>query len=160
MTVRRRIVTVLLFVVGFSFVESSVVVYLQRAFFEGGTNSFPMKLIDLRYLKVELIREAATIIVHIAAAMMLERGRWRVFWMFSIMFAAWDILYYIWLNILTGSPSSLLDWDILFLIPTPWLAPVLAPVLVSILLIVAGVIMLKQPGNASLGLYEMLAGVS
>jgi len=35
-------------------------------------------------------------------------------------------------------PSSLLDWDILFLIPLPWWGPVLAPVLIAMLLIVGG----------------------
>ncbi len=32
-------------------------------------------------------------------------------------------------------PHSLLDWDVLFLLPLPWWGPVLAPVLISLLMI-------------------------
>jgi hypothetical protein len=39
-------------------------------------------------------------------------------------------------------PASFLEWDVLFLIPLPWLAPVLAPLLVSLALITAALIML------------------
>ncbi|MGP8328772.1 MAG: hypothetical protein ACT6FF_00425 [Methanosarcinaceae archaeon] len=35
-------------------------------------------------------------------------------------------------------PAGLFDWDILFLIPLPWVGPVWAPVLVSISMIAAG----------------------
>ena len=35
-------------------------------------------------------------------------------------------------------PNSLLDWDLLFLIPLPWWGPVLAPVLIALLMIVWG----------------------
>ncbi|HZV13107.1 MAG TPA: hypothetical protein VFA55_07815 [Candidatus Kapabacteria bacterium] len=156
---RRSVVAVALFVLGFSFIESCVVAYLQKAFFQGTTNVFPLRLIDMRYLKIEIVREAATIIVLTAAALMLEKGKWRVFWMFSVLFAAWDILYYIWLHVLTGWPASLFDWDVLFLIPFPWLAPVLAPVLVALLLVLSGVLMLKGPRNAALGIYGVSSGV-
>jgi hypothetical protein len=37
-----------------------------------------------------------------------------------------------------GWPHSLLDWDILFLLPMPWWGPVLAPVLISGLMILWG----------------------
>ena len=36
--------------------------------------------------------------------------------------------YYLFLIPLTGWPKSLLDWDILFLLPVPWWGPVIAPV--------------------------------
>jgi hypothetical protein len=36
-----------------------------------------------------------------------------------------------------------MDWDVLFLIPLPWVGPVLAPVIVSLALIVAAYIILK-----------------
>src|SRR5260370_16656128 len=38
------------------------------------------------------------------------------------------------------------EWDILFLIPIPWIGPVLAPVLVSAALIVCGSISLSRGG--------------
>jgi len=42
------------------------------------------------------------------------------------------------LKLMCGWPHSLLDWDILFLLPLPWWGPVLAPVLISLLLIFWG----------------------
>ena len=43
----------------------------------------------------------------------------------------WDIFYYVWLKVLLNWPATLLDWDVLFLIPVAWASPVLYPVLVS-----------------------------
>ena len=43
---------------------------------------------------------------------------------------------------LLGWPASILDWDVLFLIPIPWIGPVLAPVIISIALLGAGVAMI------------------
>jgi hypothetical protein len=37
-----------------------------------------------------------------------------------------------------GWPHSLLDWDVLFLLPLPWWGPVLAPVLIAALMILWG----------------------
>jgi predicted metal-binding membrane protein len=37
-----------------------------------------------------------------------------------------------------GWPHSLLDWDLLFLLPLPWWGPVLAPVLIALLMIAWG----------------------
>ena len=45
------------------------------------------------------------------------------------------------LKVLIDWPASLLEWDILFLIPFPWVGPVLAPVLVAISMIAAGTIL-------------------
>jgi len=51
-------------------------------------------------------------------------------------FGLWDIGYYVWLRVLIGWPATLLDWDILFLIPLRWWGPVLAPVLIAALICV------------------------
>jgi hypothetical protein len=56
----------------------------------------------------------------------------------ALAFGIWDILYYVFLKVLCGWPHSLLDWDILFLLPLPWWGPVLAPVLISVLMIIWG----------------------
>jgi hypothetical protein len=55
---------------------------------------------------------------------------------FIFVFAVWDIFYYVFLYITLGWPSSLMTWDILFLIPTTWVGPVLAPVINSAMMIV------------------------
>src|SRR6266850_628445 len=42
-----------------------------------------------------------------------------------VAFGVWDIFYYVFLKLLTPWPRSLLDWDVLFLVPLPWWGPVL-----------------------------------
>jgi hypothetical protein len=43
-------------------------------------------------------------------------------------------------------PQSLFTWDILFLIPLPWVGPVLAPVIVAMTLVVCGLYSLRVDG--------------
>jgi hypothetical protein len=52
-----------------------------------------------------------------------------------VTFGIWDILYYAWLRVFLGWPPSPLTWNILFLIPVPWIGPVLAAVIVGLGLI-------------------------
>jgi hypothetical protein len=56
----------------------------------------------------------------------------------AIAFGVWDIVYYVFLRLIGGWPRSLLDWDVLFLLPLPWWGPVLAPVFIAMLMIVGG----------------------
>jgi len=51
---------------------------------------------------------------------------------------AWDIFYYVFLRLISGWPRTLLDWDILFLLPLPWWGPVLAPVSIALVMILWG----------------------
>ena len=51
---------------------------------------------------------------------------------------AWDIFYYVFLRLISGWPTTLLDWDILFLLPLPWWGPVLAPVSIALVMILWG----------------------
>ena len=46
--------------------------------------------------------------------------------------------------IMGGWPRSLLDWDILFLLPLPWWGPVLAPVGIAVLMIVGGTLVTQS----------------
>jgi len=90
--------------------------------------------------QAEIIREAATLVMLLAAGWMAgERGRTRLAYG-AFAFGAWDLFYYLFLIPLTGWPKSLLDWDILFLLPVPWWGPVIAPVAVSLLMIFGGVL--------------------
>jgi hypothetical protein len=50
---------------------------------------------------------------------------------FLVAFGVWDLVYYLTLWIVLSWPESLSTWDILFLIPVPWVAPVWAPMLVA-----------------------------
>jgi hypothetical protein len=144
-SVNRQLVWVAVFGVAFAFVESSVVVYLRALYYPEGF-SFPLKLMEKNILLVELSREAATIIMLAAAGSLAGRTRWEKFAYFMIAFGVWDIFYYVWLFVVLGWPGSLFDWDILFLIPLPWIGPVVAAILVSLLMIIAGVIIVRRNG--------------
>ena len=56
----------------------------------------------------------------------------------AVAFGVWDIFYYVFLKVMCGWPHSLLDWDILFLLPLPWWGPVLAPVSIALLMLFWG----------------------
>ncbi len=131
------------FSIFFAFVESSVVVYLRALYYPGGF-SLPLKLMAPGHLVVELAREAATIVMLVVVGVIAGKERWTRFSYFIAAFGVWDIFYYVWLKVLLDWPESLFDWDILFLIPLPWIGPVIAPVLISILMIVAGIMIARR----------------
>ena len=139
----RLLALVALFGAAFGVVEGSVVVYLRGLYYPGGF-TFPLLPLETRHLEVEVAREAATILMLAAFALVSVRGRWERFAVFMISFGVWDLVYYLWLAIVLGWPASLLDWDILFLIPVPWIGPVVAPATVALLMVSAGILMLSR----------------
>lgn len=60
----------------------------------------------------------------------LERIAWT-----AVVFGTWDIAYYLGLWLVIGWPPSPAAWDVLFLIPIPWVGPVWAPIVVSAALV-------------------------
>ncbi len=96
----------------------------------------------LRLVEIELVREAATIVM-LAAIAFATGQRWLP--CFAIAFGAWDLTFYAALWRLIGWPSSLLTWDVLFLIPVPWVAPVLAPCIVAASITIGGILCLVRP---------------
>jgi hypothetical protein len=88
--------------------------------------------------QVELVREAATLVMLLTLGMLAGRTWPRRLGYTAIAFGVWDILYYVFLRLISGWPRSLFDWDILFLLPLPWWGPVLAPVCIALLMIVWG----------------------
>ena len=163
---RRIVLALLVFGGAFGYLEAAVVGYLRllheparRRFYPGRPPSelFPLLTLDQlraagleqqRILVTEIGREASTIVMlaAIALAVAQNSGQWAA--AFVIAFGAWDIAFYIFLKVLLGWPASLLTWDILFLIPVPWAAPVLAPLLVSVAMIAAGVWHLRSESRA------------
>src|SRR6476646_11862011 len=96
--------------------------------------------------EVELVREGATLLM-LAMTGMLAGRSWRARLGYAaIAFGFWDILYYVFLRIMSGWPASLFDWDILFLLPLPWWGPVLAPVCIASLMIVWGTLVTQWHG--------------
>ncbi len=116
------------------FLETSVVVYLRELYYPAGFN-FPLMPIKPSIALTEFLREAATIIMLAAIGVLSGKTRVERFAAFIYSFAIWDIFYYVFLKMLLGWPVSLFTWDILFLIPVPWVGPVLAPCLVSLSMI-------------------------
>ncbi len=158
----RRALWVALFALAFGYVEASVVVYLRVIYDPLRASVYPdrpegslLPLITLDALReadpahsgrllIELGRELATMIMLTAIASLAARARGEWLAMFMICFGLWDLAYYVGLKAMIGFPQSLMTWDILFLVPVPWLAPVLAPVLVALSMIAAGVLMLAE----------------
>jgi hypothetical protein len=139
----HRLLWVCLFGIAFAFVEASIVVYLRALYYPEGL-SFPVKMISQRHLVVELVREFATIIMLVAVGMIAGINRWKRFGYFVIAFGIWDVFYYVWLKVALNWPRTLTDWDVLFLIPLPWIAPVIAPVLLALLMTTCGVVMVVR----------------
>src|SRR5580704_8657223 len=161
---RRAVAALFLFGISFGYLEAAVVVYLrviydpirQRIHPERHPNDlFPMitprQLADAgpenpRRLAIELGREAATMVMLAAFALAIARNLHEWFAAFAIAFGVWDISFYAFLKLLIHWPDSLSSWDILFLIPLPWVGPVWAPILVSLTMIVCGVVSLRLGG--------------
>ena len=87
---------------------------------------------------VELWREAATLVMIAALGSLAGRTWLRRAGYAAVAFGVWDIFYYVFLRLISGWPSTLLDWDILFLLPLPWWGPVIAPVSIAVVMIVWG----------------------
>lgn len=147
---RRAAVTlawVAAFSVAFAFVEASVVIYLRALYYPEGF-SFPLKLIPAGYLRVEIAREAATIIMLATTGIIAGWKPWERFGFFLFAFGIWDIAFYAWLLVTVGWPATPFDRDILFLIPLPWIGPVIAPVAISAFMILCGsVTVLRSAGD-------------
>ncbi len=150
-----------LFGIGFGFVEAAVVVDLRailgptvgRIAGRSSDELFPMIPFDrlakddptaARLMGVEVLREAATLVM--LAGVGLAAGRTFIgrFSAFIVGFGVWDLTYYLFLKLLIGWPASVWTWDVLFLIPVPWAAPVLAPALVAATMILAGSIAIAE----------------
>ncbi|MDP2983256.1 MAG: hypothetical protein Q8O92_08000 [Candidatus Latescibacter sp.] len=138
-----RVLTVLAFAAAMGYLEAAVVVYLRALYYPEGF-SFPLKLIPSEIAVIEIVREAATIVILLAVAMLAGKRFWERFGYFLILFGVWDIFYYVWLKVALGWPASMFDNDILFLIPLPWIGPVIAPVLISILMTTIGISLTRR----------------
>lgn len=133
------ILWLIIFSIAMGYLETAVVVYLRKLLYPG---SFPFPLVSIQedIAVVEFWREAATILMLAGAGIIAGKNNLQRFAYFIFCFAVWDIFYYIFLKVLLGWPVTLMDWDILFLIPVPWVGPVLAPCIVAITMIVFAMI--------------------
>ncbi len=107
----------------------------------------------LPILKIELGREAATIVM-LAAVAAASGLRWLP--AFALLFGVWDLVFYAALKFLIGWPASLWTWDLLFLIPVPWIGPVIAPSIVALSLVIGGVLALTRPAVPSKAAFSLI----
>jgi hypothetical protein len=132
--------TVGAYAIAMAYLESAVVVYLQRAIAIDPDRLFPLSGPEIagNLAVIEVGREFATLVM-LATVGCLAGRRWidRLAWT-AVAFGLWDIFYYVWLWVFIGWPHSPLTWDVLFLIPAPWAGPVWAPMAVSAALVAAG----------------------
>jgi hypothetical protein len=124
----RRLTALFVYAVAMAFVEAAVVVYLRELVPTAHwTVTVPFSPLVYR---TEVTREAATILMLFAVAYLsFERIALKVvtfFWIFAI----WDLFYYVFLKATLDWPASLRTKDVLFLIPSPWVAPVWVPLAV------------------------------
>ena len=139
---RHLLLWLTLFGLAFGYIEAAVVVYLREFLYPAGFTLDLLTPQPARVLWTEVGREVASLLLLLAVARLAVRGGLRRFGVFAFCFGVWDLMYYLVLKVILHWPASLLDWDILFLIPAPWTAPVLAPMLVSLALVFAGGVLL------------------
>lgn len=144
----KRFLLVTLFAIAFAYIEATVVVYLREIFYPDGFN-FP--IVDFRtitgfgrFLFIEVGREAATFILMFTSSWLMAKDLRRRLAHFLIIFAVWDIFYYVWLKVLLDWPASIMDWDIVFLIPLTWASPILAPVTTSLTMLLIAIALLGE----------------
>jgi hypothetical protein len=146
---RTRWTIVIAFAIAMAWVESASVYYI-RALVDRiePYQANPLPINDtLGY--VELWREASTLVMLATLGMLAGRTWRRRVGYAALAFGAWDIFYYVFLRIMTGWPRTLLDWDILFLLPLPWWGPVLAPVSIALLMTVWGTLATQSRDDAA-----------
>ena len=141
-TPAARLAWVTAYALAMGYLESAVVVYLRALLYPHGF-TFPMEALTPSLAGVEVVREAATVIMLFAVGILAGRSMATRFAYFLLSFGVWDLCYYLFLKIILGWPQSLLTWDILFLIPITWSGPVVAPIVVSLTMIALSLVVVR-----------------
>src|SRR3954471_19113431 len=146
---RTRWALVMAFAIAMAWLEAASVFYI-RALVDRiepyQANPLPMNGV---LGNVELCREAATLVMIATLGVLAGRTWRRRAGYAALAFGAWDILYYVFLRHMSGWPRTLLDWDILFLLPLPWWGPVLAPVSIALVMILWGTLATQSGDRAT-----------
>ena len=132
-------VGVLAFGAAFGYVEATVVFYLRAALglVPGAVMAHDPGSFGT-FEAAEIARELATLVMIATVGWLAGRtGLERLAWA-AVVFGTWDMVYYAGLRLVIAWPPSLDTWDVLFLVPAPWVGPVWAPLVVSSALVIAG----------------------
>jgi len=135
-----------LFSLAMGYLEAVVVVFLRELYYPSGFG-FPLVPMDAMLAKVEFCREAATLVMLVGIGYLSGKTPNQRLAAFLYAFAIWDLGYYLFLKLVLNWPESLLTWDILFLIPMPWIGPVLAPCLLSLTMVLLAYVLVRKPSK-------------
>ncbi len=147
MSEKHRWLTVLVFAAAMAWMESATVIYPRILVGRIDPYQAEPLPISVGLGQTELVREAATLVMLFTTGW-LAGWTWRSRLSYALIaFGVWDILYYVFLAIIGGWPHSIMDWDVLFLLPLPWWGPVIAPVTIAAMMIVGGTLVtqFEQP---------------
>lgn len=148
----RTVWLLAVYAIAMALLEAVVVIYMRKLYCaENPLELFPLGFLDRYDPLVEIAREAATILMIVAVALLAERGSWtRQFAAFVFVFGFWDVLYYVWLKVLMDWPQTWFEWDVLFLIPSVWLGPWICPAAIGAMFTVWGAYVLTTPRRIQL----------
>jgi hypothetical protein len=146
---RMTWLVVVVFAVAMAWLEAATVYYLRLMV--DRVNPYQANPLPMHGVlgQVELVREAATLVMLLAIGTLAGRTWHTRLAYAAIAFGVWDIFYYVFLRAICGWPTSLFDWDILFLLPLPWWGPVLAPVCFAQLMILWGTLVSQRAEGSS-----------
>jgi len=146
---RMRWAVVVAFAVAMAWVEAASVFYIRTLVDRIEPHQPDPLPLHGALGQVELWREAATLVMIATLGLLAGRTWRRRAGYAALAFGVWDIFYYVFLRLISGWPRTLLDWDILFLLPLPWWGPVLAPVSIALVMIVWGTLATQSSDGAS-----------
>ena len=146
---RRRWVIVVTFAIAMAWVEAASVFYIRTLVDRIEPYQAAPLPLNGTVGTVELWREAATLVMIATLGLLAGRTWRRRAGYAALAFGTWDIGYYVCLRLISGWPRTLLDWDILFLLPLPWWGPVLAPVSIALVMILWGTLATQLDDGAS-----------
>lgn len=143
----KTIALVTVYSIAMGFFESSIVVYLRALYYPEGFD-FPLKIVEPLIAATELCREFATLVMLIVIGAMAGRTKTEKFAFFIYSFAVWDIFYYVFLKVILNWPESFFTWDLLFMLPCPWVGPVLAPVINALTMITLALLIVARTSRS------------
>jgi hypothetical protein len=133
------LINLTIFAIAFGYIEGTIAHYLRLLYYPEGFFS-ELKILDTHIIFIEMGREFATLVIIFTITQFTKGPFYRKLANFIYIFALWDICYYAALYLFEKWPSSFFVWDVLFLLPVPWFAPVIAPITISFIGILGALI--------------------
>jgi len=95
----------------------------------------------------EQTRQISTLVLMIAISLIAGVSMRQRLGFFLWSYAIWELFHYLSLYFLIKWPRSLDTWDVLFLVPRPWVAPVYVPVIISLAMLMCAIFLVKEEGK-------------